>query len=94
MAAFTYRAVTPAGKRVRGSEERSSAKALASSLGTRGLPGCVCEAAESRFSREAAALQHVKPCRIRISTLDTLRYSPRSYAGLENTFDDMKSTSG
>jgi general secretion pathway protein F len=35
--AFTYRAVTPAGKRIRGSEEASSAKALASSLGTRGL---------------------------------------------------------
>ena len=37
MTAFTYRAVTPAGKRIRGSEEASSAKALASSLGTRGL---------------------------------------------------------
>jgi type II secretory pathway component PulF len=37
VAAFTYRAVTPAGKRIRGREEASSAKALASSLGTRGL---------------------------------------------------------
>ncbi len=37
MAAFTYRAVTPAGKRIRGREDASSAKALASALGTRGL---------------------------------------------------------
>ena len=37
MAAFTYHAVTPAGKRIRGSEDSSSAKALTSSLTTRGL---------------------------------------------------------
>lgn len=37
MAAFTYRAVTPAGKRIRGREEASSAQSLASSLSTRGL---------------------------------------------------------
>ena len=37
MAAFTYHAVTPAGKRIRGREDASSAKALTSTLGTRGL---------------------------------------------------------
>jgi hypothetical protein len=44
MAAFSYHAVTAAGKRIRGSEDSSSAKALASSLGTRG--SIVLDAAE------------------------------------------------
>ena len=37
MAVFAYRAVTPAGERIRGSEEAASAFALTSALGTRGL---------------------------------------------------------
>lgn len=52
MAAFTYRAVTPAGKRIRGHEEASSAKALASSLGTRGL--IVLDVAAGQTAAESA----------------------------------------
>ena len=37
MTAFTYRAVTAGGKRIRGREEAHSAQSLVSSLGTRGL---------------------------------------------------------
>ena len=52
MAGFTYRAVTPAGKRIRGHEEASSAKALASSLGTRGL--IVLDVAAGQAAAEGA----------------------------------------
>ena len=51
MTAFNYHAVTPAGKRIRGREDSSSAKALASSLSTRGL--IVLEVAEGKSQAEA-----------------------------------------
>jgi len=56
MAAFSYHAVTAAGKRIRGSEDSSSAKALASSLGTRSFivldVAAGQSAAESAFGNE------------------------------------------
>jgi hypothetical protein len=52
MAAFTYHAVTAAGKRIRGSEDSSSAKALASSLGTRGF--IVLDVAARQSATESA----------------------------------------
>jgi general secretion pathway protein F len=51
MAAFSYHAVTAAGKRIRGSEDSSSAKALASSLGSRGF--IVLDVAPGQSAAEA-----------------------------------------
>lgn len=51
MTAFAYRAVTPAGKRIRGREEALSAQTLASSLSTRGF--IVLEVAPTQPAAEA-----------------------------------------
>jgi type II secretory pathway component PulF len=52
VAAFTYRAVTAAGKRIRGREEAMSAQSLTSSLNTRGL--VVLEVAAGRSAAETS----------------------------------------